>query len=273
MTEQSEGRVGPNPVGAFIWYELMTSDADAAARFYNAVVGWQIPAEADPKADFDYRMINRTDGGQNGGLLQLSAGMLDSGAAPMWLPYFHVADVDAAILAMEADGARVIMPPVDHEVGRFAMLADPQGVLIYLMKPIPPVGHEDMASDVFAANTPQHVAWNELSSPDLAGTRTFYAKHFGFSFDNTMPMGPAGNYHFIEHNGQTLGGIMQRTADTGPAQWLFYVCVPNVTAAKAAIEAGGGTPVMGPHPVPGGAHVVIAIDPQGARFGVVGGLE
>ena len=36
-----------NPVGSFIWYELMTSDADAAAKFYGTVIGWKIGARAD----------------------------------------------------------------------------------------------------------------------------------------------------------------------------------------------------------------------------------
>ena len=54
-----------NPAGAFIWYELMTSDADAAARFYGDVVDWTIAGQPDPKADMDYRMINRDDGGQS----------------------------------------------------------------------------------------------------------------------------------------------------------------------------------------------------------------
>ena len=277
MSEKSETETsGPNPAGGFIWYELMTSDANAAARFYGEVVGWTIAAEPDPKADMDYRMIVRDDGGHAGGVLQLSPAMQEHGAHTIWLPYFNVADVDATIAAMEADGAHVIMPPVDHEVGRFAMLSDPQGVLFYLMKPLPPTGSENMASDVFAPNTAQHAAWNELASPDLAGTKAFYAKHCGFTFDNVMPMGPAGDYCFIEHHGQQLGGVMPQPegsqVDIGPAQWLTYFRVPNVTAAKAAIEAGGGQVVMGPHPVPGGDHVVIALDPQGARFGVVGGL-
>ena len=154
-----------NPVGAFIWYELMTSDANAASRFYGDVVGWTIAGQPDPKADMDYRMIGRDDGGQAGGVLQLSPEMQQHGARTIWLPYFHAADVDAAIAAMEADGAHVIMPAVDHEVGRFAMLSDPQSVVFYLMKPTPPAGMEGMTSDVFATNTAQHVAWNELAAP------------------------------------------------------------------------------------------------------------
>jgi uncharacterized protein len=29
--------------GSFIWYELMSTDPDAATRFYGAVVGWTVP--------------------------------------------------------------------------------------------------------------------------------------------------------------------------------------------------------------------------------------
>ena len=262
----------PNPVGAFIWYELMTSDANAAARFYGDVVGWTIAPEADPNTDIDYRMLGRDDGGHAGGMLQLSPEMQHHGAHPIWLPYFHVADVDAAIAAMVADGAHVIMPAVDHEVGRFAMLSDPQGVAFYLMKPIPPSGMAGMASDVFAPNTVQHTAWNELASPDLAGAKTFYGKHCGFEFNETMPMGPMGDYCFIDHGGMRVGAIMQRHDESMPAQWVMYFRVPNVNTARAAIEAGGGKVTNGPHEVPGGDHVVIALDPQGAKFGVVGAL-
>ena len=265
-----------NPVGAFIWYELMTSDANAASRFYGDVVGWTIAGQPDPKADMDYRMIGRDDGKQAGGVLQLSPEMQAHGARTIWLPYFHAADVDAAIAAMEADGAHVIMPAVDHEVGRFAMLSDPQGVVFYLMKPTPPAGMEGMTSDVFATNTEQHVAWNELASPDLAGAKAFYAKHCHFEFNETMPMGPMGDYCFIDQAGQNgkerVGAIMQRHDESAPAQWLTVFRVPSVTVAKAAIEAGGGTVINGPHEVPGGDHVVMAVDPQGGRFGVVGAL-
>ena len=51
----------PSAHGNFIWYELMTPDADAAKAFYDAVVGWHI---GEPVAEFQgYRMIGRSDGG------------------------------------------------------------------------------------------------------------------------------------------------------------------------------------------------------------------
>jgi Predicted enzyme related to lactoylglutathione lyase len=65
---------------------------------------------------------------------------------------------------------------------------------------------------------------------------------------------------------------MPQQSDQQPAAWMLYFGVPSVTAAKAAIEAGGGTVLNGPHQVPGDEWIVLAIDPQGAGFGVVGSL-
>lgn len=261
----------PNPQGSFIWYELMTDQPDAAARFYGSVVGWRIAdAPAEESGGTDYRMIGRSDGGHAGGVFKLTDDMKANGALPTWLPYFYAADVDTALAAIIADGGSVMVPAFDIPVGRIAMCTDPQGVPFYLMRPVPPAGVEEQASDVFTPETPQRANWNELASPDLAASKAFYAKHMGFAFNESMPMGPMGDYCFIDHAGQRLGAIMQRSDERTPARWLTYFGVPSITAAKAAVEAGGGTIVAGPMEVPGGAWIVVALDPQGAGFGLVG---
>ncbi|TCM21843.1 hypothetical protein EDF56_101519 [Novosphingobium sp. PhB165] len=260
-----------NPVGSFIWYELLTSDVDGAAAFYKAVVGWTFSAHSDPGAGgMDYRMIQRDDGGMAGGAMQITQDMAMGGARPCWLPYLNVEDVDAAVHAIVAEGGREQLPAFDLPVGRIAMVADPQGVPIYLMKPVPPAGQTDSTSDVFSVTENQHVRWNELASPDQAASMAFYGKHFGFEFNDKMPMGDMGDYCFIGHHGQTLGAIMQRQSDQQPAVWLFYFGVPSIAAAKSAIENNGGKVLMGPHEVPGGDWIVVAVDPQGAGFGLVG---
>jgi predicted enzyme related to lactoylglutathione lyase len=257
--------------GSFIWYELMTSDATAAAKFYGAVVGWKIADRSDPLGgDTDYRMIGRSDGGYNGGVLSLTGDMMQHGARPTWLGYLHVADVDVAVKAIEADGGRLLMPRKDLAVGAIAMVADPMGTPFYVMAPIPPPGKPDAKSDVFDVTTAQHARWNELASPDQPRAKQFYAKHFGFEFKDSMPMGAMGNYDFIDHAGLRLGGIMQKPPQSPNAAWLFYFGVESITVAKAAIEQGGGKVINGPHQVPGGDWVVIAVDPQGAAFGIVG---
>lgn len=256
---------------AFIWYELMTTDADAAAAFYGAVIGWQVTGHADPQAGgIDYRHIIRSDGGSNGGVLGLTPAMCEGGAHPCWVPYLYTADVDGKIAVITAEGGRLLMPASDLPVGRIAMVADPQGVPIYLMTPIPPAGKPDARSDVFAPEQPQHVQWNELASPDQDASIDFYRRHFGFEFNRRMPMGDMGDYCFIEHGGQTLGAIMRQQNAGQPAGWLMYFGVPSIRAAKAAIETNGGTVMTGPHQVPDGSWIVVAKDPQGAVFGCSG---
>ena len=257
--------------GSFIWYELMTPDANAAAKFYGAVIGWQIADPTEPPPDGrDYRMIQRSDGGFAGGVLALTADMQQRGAFPMWLAYLQVADVDAAIQAIVADGGRMMMPPMELPVGKMAMVAYPMGTPFYVMAPIPPAGKVEARSDVFDVRANQRVRWNELGSPDLAHAKAFYAKHFDFQFHDVMPMGPMGDYCFIDHDGVRVGAIMPKAEPDPLGIWTFYFGVPSVAAAQRAIESGGGTVILQPHEVPGGEWILVATDPAGATFGVVG---
>lgn len=259
-----------NPAGSFIWYELMTPDPDAVKAFYRDVVGWTI-SDAAPRPDGkDYRMLGRGDGKHAGGVLAISPDMAQHGARPMWLGYLSAADTRAAVAAIEADGGRVLLPPMAMPVGTIAMVADPQGVPFYVMTPIPPPGMPDMTSDVFTPGAAGHVGWNELASPDLAAAKVFYAKHFGFEFRESLSMGPMGDYCFIDHHGQRLGGLMQRHDARQPAAWLFYAQVPSVSAAQRAVTAGGGRVMMPPRQVTGGQWIMIAADPAGAGFGLMG---
>lgn len=252
----------------FCWYELMTSDADAAAEFYGAVVGWSFSA-ADPQSPMDYRLIQCSDGGANGGMLQLTQAMQAQGARPAWVPYLATADIDAGLRAIEADGARALMPRTDIAEGSFAMVSDPQGAPFYLMQPRPPSDRPDAVSDAFKAGGVQHVRWHDLATPDPAGAKAFYARHFGFEFANSMPMGELGEYAFIEFGGQALGGIMPLLGGRSPG-WQVYFGVPSAMLAREAIVNAGGTVLTEPHQVPGGDWVVVAQDPLGAQFGVVG---
>jgi predicted enzyme related to lactoylglutathione lyase len=259
-----------NP-GSFIWYELMTTDSNAASRFYGAVVGWTIPDRPDPQTplDRDYRMIGRSDGGQLGGVLQLTAGMQAQGAGPCWLGYLSVADVGAATRAIEADGGHTHLR-LSLPVGDIAMVSDPMGAVFYVMRPVPPPDKPDAVSDVFHPTAPQHAVWNELLSADLARAKAFYAKHFGFAFNESMPMGEMGDYCFFDHGGLRPGAIMKKPADFPVSGWLTYFGVPSLMKARAAIESQGGRVLQEPHEVPGGVWILVAADPQGATFGLAG---
>jgi len=260
---------GPNPSGDFIWYELMTTDPEGAKAFYDAVVGWTV-SEGAPEFN-GYRMIGRADGGMAGGVLPLTDEMQQHGARPTWLGYLNVEDVDQTVASVERAGGRVQMPATDiPNVGRIAMVADPQGAQFYVMKPIPPAGREKQASDVFSPDQPQRVAWNELSTSDPAAARAFYGEQFGWVSDDFMDMGEMGQYRFLDHHGTRIGALCS-VMQGQPPKWRYYIRVPSISAAKATAEEKGGTIAMGPHQVPGGDWIVIGVDPQGAEFALVGG--
>ena len=262
-----QNRTGPNPAGDFIWYELMTPDAEGAKAFYDAVVGWDF-GESTPEYS-GYRMINTNDGGFAGGVMPITPEMQQHGAHPTWLGYLNVSDVDEKVASIESAGGKVFMTHDIPNVGRIAMVADPQGAPFYVMKPIPPEGRENEPSTAFSTDKQGRCAWNELSTSDPQAARRFYGEQFGWTTDEFMDMGEHGEYRFIDHKGLRLGAIAGAMGGQ-PPHWRFYFRVPSVATAKETVEAKGGKIVMGPMEVPGGDHIVIGIDPQGAEFALVG---
>lgn len=258
---------GPNPQGDFIWYELMTPDPDGAKIFYDAVVGWDV--EPQPAGDIDYRMIRRTNGGNAGGVLRITPEMEQHGARPTWLAYINVADVDETVASIERAGGKTLMKHDIPDVGRIAMVMDPQGAPFYVMKPIPPAGQSEARSDVFSPTEVQRCGWNELATSDQKAALDFYTSQFGWTKGETMPMGEMGDYQLISNRGAPIGAMMTKAADR-PARWRFYFRVEDVDAAKATIDANGGTVLHGPVEVPGGDRILIGTDPQGAEFALVG---
>ena len=256
--------------GDFIWYELMSADPEGSKAFYDAVVGWTI-SDAEPAYN-GYRMIGRSDGGFAGGVLPLTDEMQQHGARPTWLGYISVPEVDEAARSIEGAGGKTLMPATDiPNVGRIAMVADPQGAPFYVMKPTPPTNDPNAKSDVFAPTEQQRVGWNELNTSDPAAGRKFYGDQFGWDTNDFMDMGEMGEYRFIDHHGARLGALCGVMPGGRPA-WRFYFRVPSITKAKDVIEARGGTVRVGPMQVPTGDYIVIGSDPQGAEFALVGGI-
>lgn len=260
-----------NKHGDYIWYELLTSDAEAAQGFYGKVIGWTFADSGQP--DMDYRILNA---GENsvGGLMQITPDMAQHGARPTWLGYVAVDDVDKCVESIAHGGGKTVMPAMDvPNVGRLAMVADPQGAPFYVMKPI-----GEGPSLAFAYDKPRigHCAWNELVTSDQKEAWHFYGTRFGWIKEGEMDMGPMGTYDFIHHNGIAngmIGAIMKGTAEMGPPHWNQYFRVADIDAAKAIVEAEGGQVVHGPNEIPGGDFALNAIDPQGAHFGLVGGRK
>ena len=219
-----------DPHGSFIWYELLTRDAEAAGAFYGEVVGW---TNADSGlADRSYRIL-MADGAGIGGMMQLSGEMIEHGAKAVWLGYFGVDDVDTTIAAIRADGGTILMEPFDiPQVGRVAMFADRQGIPSYVMR-----GAVDGTSGAFSPTTPRHCSWNELRTSDQADALAFYVRHFNWVAGDTMDMGPMGTYQFVGIGGVTHGAVMTRPPDGPPPGWNYYMRVADIDAAIARAGA------------------------------------
>jgi predicted enzyme related to lactoylglutathione lyase len=261
-----------NKPAPFIWYELLTTDPQGAKAFYESVVGWKIVLGQPDPGGVEYGHIVRGDGGSGGGVLTLTAQMTQGGARPCWLGYLYVADIDAALAAIEADGGKVMMPKMTIEVGSFALIADPQGVPVYVMTPVPPADQPDAQSDAYDRWAPQHVSWNELYTSDIEAAKAFYAKHFGMAFNDKMPMGEMGDYWFITAGTMenAIGAMMQKPPHVPVSCWMYYIRVADIDAAVEKVKAGGGQVLNGPMEVPGGDWIINGMDPQGAAFSLVG---
>jgi predicted enzyme related to lactoylglutathione lyase len=252
-----------NQHGDFIWYELLTTDADAAARFYGAVIGWHTRPAGGDVADYRIFGINNVD---VAGFMNIPAEDGNTGMRPGWLGYVAVRDTDASAEEIVRAGGTQYVPPTDIPgVGRFALMADPQGVPFYVMK-----GSMEGASTSFSQTQQGHCHWNELATSDPAAALAFYGARFGWEKGDAMPMGEMGDYQFITHDGATIGAVMKRVAGGPLPAWTFYFGVQDIDVAARAVTGSGGAIHHGPAEVSGGVFIIVASDPQGATFGLVG---
>jgi len=251
-----------HPKPRFIWYELTTSNQDAAEAFYRAVVGWKMSDAG--QAGMRYTILSAGDRGM-GGLTALSAEA--AGARPGWFGYIGVPDTDGAAKRIVEAGGVIHRGPDDiPNVGRFAVVADPGGAVFMLLTPLP---RED-APPAAEPTTPGLVSWHELySSLGQEAAFRFYSALFGWETRELMDMGPTGKYRIFGADGVQMGGMMDKPENVLASAWGFYINVAGLDAAINRIKANSGQVLMGPHEVPGGSWIVQAVDPQGATFALV----
>ncbi len=247
------------PNGQFVWYEHLTHDAAAATAFYSHVVGWSA-APADVPGAPPYTLLSAGER-PVAGLMKFPDGC-GADSDPAWVGYVSVDDVDAFAARVTAQGGALHVGPMDiPEVGRFAVVADPQGSVFALYKSAcdgqsaPPMG------------APGFAGWHELWAKDGAAAFAFYAGLFGWSKAEAFDM-PGGVYQLFATAREPTGGMMTAPA-TATTGWLFYFNVPALDAAMARVLEMGGKVEFGPEEVPGGMWIIQCRDPQGGEFALV----
>ena len=249
--------------GRFVWYELLTTDPQAALGFYRAVIGWD--AQLSPTPDSRYTLLSVGDT-PVAGLLDLPASARTTGARPAWHGYVGVADLDEALAELAAAGGGVHRAPeAIPDVGRFAVVHDPQGAPFTLFTP-------SEAGRVMPSpgRRPGEIGWHELHATDLDAAFEFYSGLFGWTRETAIDMGPMGTYQLFATGGDAVGGMMRNVGGLPGPLWIYYFIVDGVAAAVARVAAAGGQVVQPPREVPGGSWIAQCVDPQGALFALTG---
>ena len=249
--------------GQFFWYDIMTTDTKAAARFYSAVVGWGTQQQAAGDKEYTLFTVN----GQGvAGLMPIPEDVARQGAKPAWLGYVSVEDVDAAAAKLKKLGGTIHREPQTVPgIIRFAVVSDNQGAAFYVAR-----GLAKEAMPEFPVDTAGTIGWRELYAAEGKGAFAFYEALFGWTKADSFDMGEMGTYQLFATGGATAAGGMMTKPPTIPRPfWGYYFNVPAIDAAAARVTAGGGTIMMGPHQVPGGQWILQCKDPQDAYFALV----
>ena len=249
----------PTIHGRFTWHELMTEHPDEAIAFYQKVVGWKVD-QWGPNPDYRIWVGSR---GPVGGVMAPTAEATAMGAQPTWLSYIGTTDIDATVRDAARLGGRVMKGATEvPSVGRFAVLADPQGAIFAVLQQ-----HTPMTPP--AGTKPGEFVWHELVTTDPDGAFNFYHALFGWEKTRAHDMGPLGIYQLFGWPGVDLGGIYRKPPDMpAPPNWLPYIDVANCKAATETLVKQGGKVLNGPMQVPGGGWITMALDPHGIALAI-----
>ena len=247
--------------GRFIWYELMTTDMEAAKAFYAKVVGWGTQDVSMPGMPY---ILFTVAGSSVSGLMRLPEDAKKIGERPSWIGYVGVDDVDAITDRIRRLGGAVHVPPRNIlDISRFSVVADPQMATLALVK-----GRKFGQAQSAGLGAPGRVGWHELLAADWEKAFAFYGELFGWQKADSH-FGVMGTYQGFSAGGETIGGMFTKPATLPLPFWLYYFNIDDVQAAAKRVEAGGGQILYGPTAVPGGAWIVHCTDPQGAIFALL----
>jgi uncharacterized protein len=247
--------------GRFTWYELITTDIASAKAFYGNLLGWKAQDASTPELGYTLFTAGKAP---VAGLMDLPAEGRKKGAKPRWVGYVAVDGVDAVARGFRRRGGAVYVAPTDTNIGRIAIVADPQAATFALVSGLKP-GPRAAAT----MSEKGHVGWHELHAGDSKKAFAFYAELFGWqkAKDTT---GSADNYQLFSTGGQLAGGMFTKRPMEPVPFWLYYFNVGDLDAAMAHVKTGGGQVFEGPYDLPDGSWIARCRDPQGAAFAMEG---
>jgi predicted enzyme related to lactoylglutathione lyase len=250
--------------GTFCWWELGSSDLEAAWKFYHTLFRWEKRDQLmGPEQVYRICVL---EGQDVGAMYQLDSSQPEPKVGPGWLPYVAVKSADESARLIAAAGGTLLVPPFDvMESGRMALFDDSEGARLAIWEPRQH-GGADIVREVGT------VCWNELAARNAERARRFYSSALGWK-PELKSLGPAGDYTYWGVRGEpkSFAGMLEMSAEWGdiPPSWMTYIKVGDCDEIAAAARSAGGKVMMGPFEAPGVGRVAMLEDPTGGRFSVI----
>lgn len=239
----------------FCWHGIITTNVERAKAFYPEVLGWQVMTAMMGESEATMFAA--------GGVPRLHVSEPHMPGMPShWENYLRVTDVDATTRAAEANGGKILVPPMDIPPGRFSAVASPSGAVLHLF-------HEADAER--SQNPPAgtgSIHWTELHSTNLDADLAWLKSTLGVKVE-TMPMDGGGTYYILNGDNGPLGGAMAGMNPNAPAYWLTWVEVDNADDALDRVKRHGGTAMTPVMEMPNIGRMAVVADPTGGVFGVI----
>ncbi|HYP48910.1 MAG TPA: VOC family protein [Thermoleophilaceae bacterium] len=247
--------------GTFSFVDLATTDAGSAKAFYAGLFGWEMEdTEAGGGAVYT---LCRLDGDVVCGLFEMPDDMRATGLPANWTSYVTVDSADAVTTRAQGLGGRAIDEAFEVlDVGRMAVLADPQGAVFAVWQPRSRIGAERV-NDIGC------LCMNELATTDIEAARTFYEGLFGWKVV-AVGAAPADGPVAMALNGGALGASFFTAAPGVPAHWRPCFTVESTESALERVRGLGGAQLHEPVELEDGIIVMVR-DPQGALLTLYAG--
>ena len=243
VTENTTHQYHP---GKFIWHDLLTPDAEAAKKFYGALLGWNFKdLEGYIEIHHNHHLI--------GGILQVTPEKDEKEALATWLPSLSVEDIDAKVQWVTANGGKTLKGPLDMpQRGRGALISDPQGARLVILRTPQgdPMDRQARMGDWL---------WNEIWSPTPDQLKVFYQGLGGYQSTIETP-----DYIILVRDGQWRAGIRRVSDDSHPPIWIPVVRVENPEQLLDQVETLGGVVWVRPGETPDNKDTALISDNTGA---------
>jgi predicted enzyme related to lactoylglutathione lyase len=242
--------------GKFVWHDLVTRDPAAARRFYGPLLGWEFQDTTRKGRPY---AIARLGGQPVAGIVRHPE---ETEKSALWLSYLSVPDVDQAVKDAVAAGGRALYQPSElADVARVAVVADPQGAALGLVR----LNGGDPADRPPSAG---RFFWMEYLAADAPAALRFYKGLSGFETE-VQGKNHGVEYHLLKRDGRTRAGLFQipdeadRNVDPN---WLPYVVVDDPAALAQQAEALGGSVILAPTSGVRNGTLAIVADPTGGAL-------